>query len=167
MQEDDFDFTQYPDLFGIFGFEEGFEPDFEEVTDDEDAILECPFLPLRDMVLFPQMVMPLFVGRDRSLAAVQAAIANGEHLIVAAQRDSEVHQPETDDIFEVGTEVVIGRTLRMPDNTTSLLAQGRRRVEVLEFVQWDPYIRVRARPLRESDDWQLATEALMRAVLAL
>ncbi|MFW6062824.1 MAG: endopeptidase La [Chloroflexota bacterium] len=167
MQEDDFDFTQYPDLFGIFGFDEGFEPDFEEVTDDEDTILECPFLPLRDMVLFPQMVMPLFVGRDRSLAAVQAAIANGEHLIVAAQRDSEIHQPDAEDIFDVGTEVAIGRTLRMPDNTTSLLAQGRRRIEVLEFVQWEPYIRVRARPLRENDDWHLATEALMRAVLSL
>src|SRR5690606_10609362 len=65
------------------------------------------------------------------------------------------------------TEVAIGRTLRMPDNTTSLLAQGRRRVQVLEFVQWEPYIRVRARPLRETEQWQTATEALMRAVLAL
>ncbi len=167
MQEDDFDFMQYPDFFGVFGFEDEFELESEEVADDEDVILECPFLPLRDMVLFPQMVMPLFVGRDRSLAAVQAAIANGEHLIVAAQHDSSVHQPGADDIFTTGTEVAIGRTLRMPDNTTSLLAQGRRRVQVLEFVQWEPYIRVRARPLRETEQWQTATEALMRAVLAL
>ena len=72
MQDDDFDFMQYPDFFGVFGFEDEFEADDAD-GDAEDTVLECPFLPLRDMVLFPQMVMPLFVGRDRSLAAVQAA----------------------------------------------------------------------------------------------
>jgi ATP-dependent Lon protease len=168
MQDDDFDFMQYPDFFGSFGFEDNvFGPDDEDDGDEEDVILECPFIPLRDMVLFPQMVMPLFVGRDRSLAAVQAAVANGEHLIVAAQRDSDLHQPRPEDIYGMGTEVAIGRTLRMPDNTTSLLAQGRRRVQLLEFVQWDPYMRVRARPIYEVDEWELATEALMRAVLAV
>ncbi|HZD11655.1 MAG TPA: endopeptidase La [Candidatus Binatia bacterium] len=166
MQDDDFDFMQYPDFFGGFGFDDQFGADADD-GDDEDGILECPFLPLRDMVLFPQMVMPLFVGRDRSLAAVQAAVANGEHLVVAAQRDSSVHQPDAEDIFQIGTEVVVGRTLRMPDNTTSLLAQGRRRVQLLEFVQWDPYIRVRVRPLRDVDDWELSTEALMRAILTV
>lgn len=166
MQDDDFDFMQFPDFFGSFGFDDDFY-DGEDEADDEDVILECPFLPLRDMVLFPQMVMPLFVGRDRSLAAVQAAVANGEHLVVAAQRDSSEPQPEAEDIFDVGTEVIIGRTLRMPDNTTSLLAQGRRRVQVLEYVQWDPYIRVRVRPLRDVGDWELTTEALMRAILAV
>jgi len=170
MQDDDFDFAQYPDFFGSFVFDdELFDLDAEEFGDeeDEDAILELPMLPLRDMVLFPQMVMPLFVGRDRSLAAVQAAVANGENLLVAAQRDSELHQPTAGDIYDVGTEVVIGRTLRMPDNTTSLLAQGRYRIQLLEFVQWDPYIRVRARRLREQENWGVATEALMRAVLAV
>ncbi|MDX1687125.1 MAG: endopeptidase La [Candidatus Promineifilaceae bacterium] len=170
MQDDDFDFAQYPDFFGSFVFDdELFDLDTDDFEDeaDEDAILELPLLPLRDMVLFPQMVMPLFVGRDRSLAAVQAAVANGENLLVAAQRDSELSQPTLDDIYEVGTEIVIGRTLRMPDNTTSLLAQGRHRVELLEFVQWDPYIRVRARRLPEEENWGVATEALMRAVLAV
>lgn len=166
MQDDDFDFMQYPDFFGTFGFDDDFYDDGDE-ADDEDVILECPFLPLRDMVLFPQMVMPLFVGRDRSLAAVQAAVANGEHLVVAAQRDSNEAQPAAEDIYEIGTEVIIGRTLRMPDNTTSLLAQGRRRVQVLEYVQWDPYIRVRVRPLHDIEDWELSTEALMRAILTV
>jgi ATP-dependent Lon protease len=166
----DDDFMQYPDFLGGFGFDDGlFDFEDEEETGEEarDAIVECPLVPLRDMILFPQMVMPLFVGRDRSLAAVQAAVAHGEHLIVAAQRDSEVHHPQEGDIFDIGTEVAIGRTLRMPDNTTSLLAQGRRRVEIVEYVQWEPYIRVRARPLYESEEWGLTTEALMRAVLAV
>lgn len=167
MKDDDFDFIQYPDFLGAaapFG-EDIFDPEEEE--EEGDGLIDCPFLPLRDIVLFPQMVMPLFVGRDRSLAAIQAAVANGENLVVAAQEDSEVFEPTADDIFDTGTEIVIGRALRMPDNTTSVLAQGRRRVEILEFTQWEPYIRVRARRIVEPDNWQRTTEALMRAVLAL
>ncbi|MDX1662905.1 MAG: endopeptidase La [Candidatus Promineifilaceae bacterium] len=167
MRDDNFNFMQYPDFFGSFPFDDDLFDEEDEEAEAEHQIIEAPFLPLRDMVLFPQMVMPLFVGRDRSLAAVQAAVANGKNLIVAAQRDSDLFDPTADDIFEVGTEIAIGRTLRMPDNTTSLLAQGRRRVQLLEFVQWDPYIRVRVQPLPEPEHWELATEALMRAVLAL
>jgi ATP-dependent Lon protease len=119
------------------------------------------------MVIFPQMVTPLFVGRPRSLSAVQAAIANGEKLIVSAQRDPDVNEPDITDIYAIGTEVSISRALRMPDDTTSALAQGRRRVEIVEFTQWQPYIRVRARLLYESMEWAANTETLMRAVLAL
>ena len=166
-EEDRFDLGQYPEFMGV---NLPFSDDvFEDSVDIplEDGTFERPFLPLRDLVLFPQMVMPLFVGRERSLAAVQAASANGESLIVAAQEDGEIFDPAADDIFQIGTEVSIGRTLRMPDSTTSVLAQGRRRVEMLEFTQWDPYIRVRVRVIPEPDEWQDTTEALMRAVSAL
>jgi ATP-dependent Lon protease len=166
-EEDRFEFGQYPEFMGVampLGedlLEQGLDVDLE------DGTIERPFLPLRDLILFPQMVMPLFVGRERSLAAIQAAVANGETLAVAAQEDGEVFDPTEEDIYRVGTEVVIGRTLRMPDSTTSVLAQGRRRIEILEFTQWDPYIRVKLRALRESEEWQNTTEALMRASLAL
>ena len=166
-EEDRFDLGQYPEFMGI---NLPFSDDVFENSVDiplEDGTFERPFLPLRDLVLFPQMVMPLFVGRERSLAAVQAASANGESLVVAAQEDGEIYDPAADDIFQIGTEVSIGRTLRMPDSTTSVLAQGRRRVEILEFTQWDPYIRVRVRVIPESGEWQDTTEALMRAVSAL
>ncbi len=168
MRDDDrFDFGPYPDFMGMalpFS-DELFEE--EEELQLENGILERPFLPLRDLVLFPQMVMPLFVGRERSLAAIQAALANNESLVVSAQEDGEIYDPAEDDIYRLGTEVVIGRTLRMPDSTTSVLAQGRRRVEILEFSQWDPYIRVRVRPIPVPEEWQHTTEALMRAVTAL
>ncbi|MCI0398852.1 MAG: endopeptidase La [Chloroflexi bacterium] len=168
MKGDDyFDFNQYPDFMGLTApFDEDPFEDEEELA-DEDNIVDRPFLPLRDVVLFPQMVMPLFVGRERSLAAIHAALQNGETLIVAAQADSEVFEPTEADIYRIGTETVIGRALRMPDTTTSVLAQGRRRVEILEFTQWEPYIRVRARVMPEPTEWQRTTEALMRAVLAL
>ena len=166
-EEEHFDFGQLSDFMGVampFG-EDLFEE--EAALDLEDGIIERPFLPLRDLVLFPQMVMPLFVGRERSLAAIKAAVANDETLIVAAQEDGEIVDPSEADIYRIGTEVMIGRTLRMPDSTTSVLAQGRRRIEILEFTQWDPYIRVKIRAIPEPDQWQNTTEALMRAVVAL
>jgi ATP-dependent Lon protease len=163
---DDFDFNQFPDFPELFP-ELGDELFDQPITADKDGLIECPFLALRDVVLFPQMVMPLFIGRERSLAAINAANNNHENLIVAAQRDNNVLDPEADELFTIGTEASIGRVLRMPDETTSVLAQGRRRVEILQFTQWVPYIRVRARIIEEIEDWQPNTEALMRAVLAL
>ncbi len=165
--DDDFDFDQYPDFLDAMpGLEEHLFPEKEELLDD-DGLITCAFLPLRDIVLFPQMVMPLFIGRERSLSAVRAAVANGEDLIVAAQKESDVLNPGASDIFAIGTEITIGKALRMPDDSTSVLAQGRRRVEIVEFTQWDPYIRVRARPIFEPMEWDRNTEALMRAVLTL
>jgi ATP-dependent Lon protease len=165
--DDQYEFGHLSDFMSV-GMPFG-EDLFEEETalDLEDGIIERPFLPLRDLVLFPQMVMPLFVGRERSLAAIKAAVADGETLIVAAQEDGEIVDPTEADIYRIGTEVAIGRTLRMPDSTTSVLAQGRRRIEILEFTQWDPHIRVRVRSIPEPDQWQNTTEALMRAVVAL
>jgi ATP-dependent Lon protease len=160
---DDFDYTQYPD-FPEFFPELGDEFFDQPTTADRDGLIECPFLPLRDIVLFPQMVMPLFIGRERSLAAVNAAHTNRENLIVAAQRNNDAIDPDEGDIFTVATEISIGRVLRMPDESTSVLAQGRRRVEIVEFTQWFPYIRARARILDEPDEWRPNTEALMRAV---
>jgi ATP-dependent Lon protease len=160
---DDFEFMQFPDLLGTLDFGE----DQLVQLQDENVILDCPFLPLRDLVLYPQMVMPLFVGRDRSLAALQASVANGEELIVAAQREDEVLDPREKDIYDIGTEVMIGRTMRMPDNSNSALVQGRRRVKILSFTQWEPYIRVRARPVFEPAESSEGTEAHMRAVTAL
>ena len=165
-EDDEIGFDQFPDFLATF-------PDLdaeifpEKETKPKDGMIECPFLPLRDVVLYPQMVMPLFVGRERSLAAVKAASANDENLIVAAQHDAEEMDPGYDDLFVIGTEITTGRILRLPDDTTSVLAQGKRRVELVEFTQLYPYIRARARVIDEPSDWHDNTEALMRAVLTL
>ncbi|MFZ1399631.1 MAG: endopeptidase La [Candidatus Promineifilaceae bacterium] len=165
--DEEFGFGQYPDLLDAMpGLEDDLFPQRAE-TADENGHIELAFLPLRDIVLFPQMVMPLFVGRERSLAAVKAAIANDENMVVAAQRDSDMPDPTASDIFSLGTEITIGKALKMPDNSTSVLAQGRRRVEIVEFTQWEPYIRVKAKVIYEPLDWDRNTEALMRAVLTL
>ena len=134
---------------------------------EEPEILEGPLIPLRDTVIFPHMVAPLFIGRDQSLRAVDAAVAGDSIIFVAAQHDPDNENPSPDEICDVGTEMIIGRTLRMPDGTTSVLGQGQRRMRIIEFVQAEPYMRVRARPIIEPATGGLAAEALMRAVLAL
>ncbi|HHS97100.1 MAG TPA: endopeptidase La [Chloroflexi bacterium] len=145
------------------------EFELEDVGPSEEAsgVLEGPLLPLRDLVFFPRMVSPLVVGRDRSIEAVEVALERDEPLIAVAQRDPEVEEVEPEDLYEFGTDILIGRMLRMPDGSLSILAQGRQRVQIVEYIQTEPYIRVRAIPIAESTERTRLTEALMRATLAL
>ena len=137
-----------------------------EDTDFTDTRV-YPVLPVRDTVMFPHMVSPLFVGRDRPLKAVDAATANEDTIIVVAQRDPTVQEPSPEDLYTIGTEVEIVRMLRLPDGTTSILAQGKQRVAILDYVQSTPYFMAHVRPIIEPGEKDLSTEALMRAVLAL
>jgi ATP-dependent Lon protease len=141
--------------------------DLDNLSVEPDGLANSPLLPVRDTVVFPRILSPLFVGRDHSMRAVEAALNADSRLIVATQRDPDVDDPALEDLYPVGAEIVIGRILRMPDGTISVLAQGQRRVELIDFVQTTPFVRVEARPLLEVDDLSLSTEALMRAVLAL
>ncbi|MEW5958603.1 MAG: endopeptidase La, partial [Chloroflexota bacterium] len=133
----------------------------------EEVELELPLLPVRDTVVFPRMLTPLYVGRDRSRLALEAAVDESNQLVVVTQRDADIDEPGADDVYAVGTLVIIGRMLKMPDNSTNILVQGHQRVEILEFIQEEPYPRVRVRRIYEDEDKDLSTEALMRAVLAL
>jgi ATP-dependent Lon protease len=132
-----------------------------------DGLITAPLVPLREVVVFPHMVTPLFVGRERSLRAVDEANAGDGHLIMAAQIDPDTIDPAPSDLYTIGTYVSIGRVLNMPDGTTSVLIHGERRVEIVEFEQTEPFFRVRARPIRQTTDKPPSTQALMRAVLAM
>ncbi len=133
----------------------------------DDELVEAPLLPLRDLVVFPHMVTPLFVGRASSMQALDTATQGGGHLIVAAQHDSEQVDPTPADLYTTGVLVSIGRLLHMPDGTTSVLAHGERRIEIVEFTQVEPFFCVRVRPLWEPTDNQPSTQALMLAVLTM
>ncbi len=124
-------------------------------------------LPMADTVVLPNLMTPLFLGRDRSARAVEAAEAQEGPLLVVAQRDPEVADPDLSDLYNVGTAVEIGRVLRMPDGSTTVLVQGIERVRIVELVSTEPYLRVRGVPLYEDERHDMASEALMRAVLAL
>jgi ATP-dependent Lon protease len=127
--------------------------DFYNVHDaepDNTGLIEAALIPLRDLVVYPNMVTPLFVGRDSSLTAITAAQSREETVIGVGQLDSDLPDPQPDDLFSFGTEMALGHLMRMPDGSTSVLAQGRRRVEIVEFIQTEPYFKVKARPVFEN-----------------
>jgi len=141
--------------------------DIEEAPLDDEGLFECALLPLRDVVLFPSMLTPLFVVHEPTLLAIEEAINRGETMLAVAQRDGTNEDPSVEDLYHVGTEVAVGRIMRLPERSISVLTQGRRRAEIVEITQTQPYLRATARPVPEivrNDD---ETVALMRAVLTL
>ncbi len=141
--------------------------DIHEASVDESGLIECSVLPLRDIVLFPNMVTPLFVSQDDSLLAIDEVSRNNETMIAVTQIDPDIENPRYDDLYAVGVEVAVGKLMHLPDGTSSILTQSRRRVEIVECIQEEPFIRVRARPIDETSNRTKEVVALMRAVLTL
>ena len=134
---------------------------------DEDGCIEALVLPLRDIVIFPHMVTPVFVSRQSSLLAIQEAHERNLTVIGLTQSDAEVEEPGTQDFMPIGVELAVGRLLSMPDGSSSALVQGRMRVEVVEFTRLTPVLKVRARVIFEPTTADKTTQALMRNALDL
>ena len=134
---------------------------------NEDGLIEAAVLPLRDLVVFPRMVSPIFVGREASLLAVQEAQHKEQTVIGLTQTDADLDNPGVGDFLPVGVEMAVGRLLQMPDGSHSALVQGRRRVEIVEFIRTKPYLMVRARVVAEPQTADRQTQALMRSALDL
>jgi len=143
--------------------------DFYNIPDtepDSEGFITCPVVPLQGMVIYPNVVTPLFLDSKRAVAAAEAALNERRTIIGLAQRDPAAGNPSPDDLFTIGTEIALGRILRMPDETNSMLAQGRQRVEIIRIIQTEPYIIAQARPIR-TDDYEPTPEqsTLMKAVV--
>jgi len=136
-----------------------------DTVPDDDGVIECPVLPLRDLVVFPRMVSPIFVGRSSSIIAIEEAQLNDQTVIALTQRDADLEDPRPSDFMVVGVEMAVGRLLNMPDGSSSALVQGRRRVELVEFTQTEPYMRARARIVQESLEVDRRIDATMRTAL--
>jgi len=132
-----------------------------------EGLIEAAVLPLRDLVVFPRMVSPIFVGREASLLAVEEAQRKERTIIGLTQTDAEMDNPGVGDFLPVGVEMAVGRLLAMPDGSHSALVQGRRRVEIVEFIRTTPYLMVRARVIIEPQTADRQTSALMRSALDL
>src|SRR5437762_290489 len=98
-----------------------------------------PLLPLRDIIVFPYMVVPLFVGREKSIAAIDQALERDKEIFLAAQKRPKTNDPTAEDIFEVGTIGSIHQFHRLPDGTVKVLVEGRRRGRILSFTQSEPH----------------------------
>ncbi len=138
-----------------------------DTTPNKRGLIECAVIPLRDLIVFPHMVSPIFVDRDISIRAIEEAQVLETTVIGLTQHDPDVDEPDETDFMPVGVEMAVGRLLNMPDGSSSVLAQGRRRVKIVQFLQFEPFIKVRARPLYESLEMDRETDATMRTVLEL
>lgn len=125
---------------------------------------QLPMLPLRDLIIFPHMMMPLFVGREKSINALEEAMSKQTDIVLAAQKDAKTNNPEPKDIYGVGTVGTIIQLLRLPDGTVKVLVEGKRRVKIKGFVPNDNFFVVNTEDVNEEIQSQVETQALIRSV---
>jgi ATP-dependent Lon protease len=125
-----------------------------------------PLLPLRDIIVFPYMVSQLFVGRERSINALDAAMARDKDIFLAAQKNAKTNEPTPEDIFAVGTLGTVMQLLRLPDGTVKVLVEGKRRAKIKRFAQTDEFFLVEVDEIAEVWPRGVEVEALMRSVQA-
>lgn len=118
------------------------------VDDVIGAISEMPLLPLRDVVVYPHMVIPLFVGRERSILALEAATKGNKKILLSTQKEATLDDPTKDDIYHVGTISNILQLLKLPDGTVKVLVEGIQRGRVKSYQQIDPYFSVTVEEIR-------------------
>src|SRR5512142_1363458 len=126
---------------------------------------ELPVLPVRHTVLFPFAILPLTVGRERSVALLNDVMAGDRTVAVVAQKEAAVEDPGFQDLYEVGTLGTVLRMVRFPEERYSVLVQGVSRVKILHPVADQPYLKARVEPLTETADESVETEALAKNVL--
>ena len=124
-----------------------------------------PVLPLRDIVVFPHMIVPLFVGRDKSVRALEEVMADDKQILLSSQIDPAEDDPETDGIYKAGVLANVLQLLKLPDGTVKVLVEGQARVRITEFLENDSFFEAKAEYLTEMPGDVTTTEALLRTVV--
>jgi ATP-dependent Lon protease len=125
-----------------------------------------PLLPLRELIVFPHQVYPIFVGRQKSIKALEAAEARKQPILLVAQKDAKVSDPGPRDIYATGTLGVVVQLLRLPDGTVKALLEGKRRARIVRYAAEEDYFQVEVEPIEEVYDRTTELEALIRSVNA-
>jgi ATP-dependent Lon protease len=123
-----------------------------------------PLLPLRDIIVFPHMVVPLFVGRQKSIAALETAMETDQSILLAAQRDAKTNEPGPEDIHPVGTVGTVVQLLRLPDGTVKVLVEGKYRARIVQYAATDKYFAVDVDRVTETVQRTPELEAMIRSV---
>jgi ATP-dependent Lon protease len=126
--------------------------------------IRVPLLPLRDIIVFPHMVVPLFVGRHKSIKALEEAMNKQKYILLAAQREAKTNDPAEDDIYRVGTLGTVVQLLRLPDGTVKVLVEGKKRARVLRYLDEGEFFLVTAEEIEEPVEKTTEVEALIRSV---
>ncbi len=129
-----------------------------------------PLIPVRDIVIFPYMVVPLFIGRERSVKALEELMNRDDikkELVLVTQKDPEVEEPDIDDLYEIGTIAHLVQLYKLPDGTIKILVEGFTRAKIIDIVHKDPFYKVEVEKLkdRKMRGYKMRMEALMRSVL--
>ena len=160
----------------LFNFSSGEFDDFEQaiplMSEEEERLMneskvpsQLPILPLKNTVLFPGVVIPITVGRDRSLELVRRAYENDKIIGIVTQKKSEQEDPEPEDLYEIGTVAQILKLIKMPDGSKSIVIQGKSVFKIKEYVQKDPYFLADAEQFRNLQDMSgLELDAAIRSV---
>ena len=125
-----------------------------------------PVLALRDIVVFPNMVVPLFVGRDKSVRALENVMENDKKILLVAQKDAGDNDPSVEEIYEVGVIASVLQLLKLPDGTVKVLVEGERRTRITEYTQTEEYFEAIAEDPEEAEDDNADIEALSRSVVS-
>ena len=133
---------------------------------DRSAGEVYPVLPLRDIVVFPHMIVPLFVGREKSVRALEDVMKDDKQILLIAQRNAADDDPSSDDIYEVGTISTVLQLLKLPDGTVKVLVEGVARARVIRFSENDEFFEVYADVMPEKESEEAEIEALSRSVVS-
>src|SRR6201993_2958699 len=125
-----------------------------------------PLLPLRDVVVFPHMVIPLFVGRPKSIKALEAAMEAGKSIMLGAQKNAAKDEPSADDIYSIGTVANILQMLKLPDGTVKVLVEGSQRAHINQVVDATTHFTVDATPIAADNEITAEVEAMRRTLVA-
>ncbi len=136
--------------------------DIRNAIAGKDGLITLPVLPLRDLVVFPHMVSPVFVLTPSTVQAIDYAHERDLTMMGIVQTDPDVEFPTAEEILPIGTEMAVGRMISMPDGNSSALVQGRRRLELVEFVQFEPFLIAKAKIIAEPQKVDKNIDALMR-----
>ncbi len=126
--------------------------------------MRLPLLPLRDIIVFPHMVVPLFVGRQKSIKALEESVAGDKLIFLATQRDAKVNDPIANDIYAVGTVGHVVQLLRLPDGTVKVLVEGKHRGQVVQYVEQNDFFWADVEEVEETTQRQAEIDALVRSV---
>jgi len=137
------------------------------VHDQTGAAAEVlPVLPLRDIVVFPHMIVPLFVGREKSIRALEEVMGAEKQILLVTQKNAADDDPAEDAIYDVGTVANVLQLLKLPDGTVKVLVEGTRRARIEQFMPQAGYLRAEVSPMAEPEEDPVELEALARSVVA-
>lgn len=130
----------------------------------ETQLSAIPILPLRDVVVYPHMVIPLFVGREKSIQALEAAMDNDKQILLVAQKSAAKDEPSQDDLYQIGTVSSILQLLKLPDGTVKVLVEGNKRASIVHFLGHEEYFTAQIKELEPEVVDERESEVLVRSL---